>query len=1058
MLPDFARWFLARIEAVRPDYLIPAETKGARLLDVVLDHLREELGVQLEIPVLYRPALAYLDPAKLASGRILVLDDARRTGTNYNLHVRRLLEFGAADVHAAICVCLDPDGDSDPEESFLLTEDAALYAECVQEMTELVAAPGLPPEVDHLVFELRTPGPLEIDWSRIEAALAPYGDLALDAPREDSGLLRPLTLHNPTLPGTTDFPIEGCVRNEGPRKLRAFPDPATGRTMVVPVAFPTLELPAEASEGLDLETAERFLRDWTGEEGIGSLLLRVAARRDPETLFRALSVFAELDLILGLTRVFAGSLLEGPISVHVERRLIDRLFGSTVGSMVAEEIERSVEAALAEPIAPPEPLLRPEVGIFLDRTVVQACERIVEDLRGLYEKRRQALGHEPEERVGLSLAGISSALEMKRLLVSRCIDYGLALTSLVPYVDVDERDDGSFRVERRYRVSENGGRGVEESANREVDNLRVAQEVFAYTALHLRRRVDRYSDDEALPLDIATGVMAVMAPMLKGLNVRIAARAGTEGLSIGVRRGERWETLGDSACRAYIIVDLSEGTSATPRPAIEPTPRFLERDAARETMIDRRLVTWQVEGLIDTMRPLFESDIDDATLARLLSGATMSSAGPLGLSVVQGLIETALDQIESSLIRLTVTPEAEIGLAADSESALKAARSRLDLLLTDWFAPAARKFGHPTKIESDMRRWIGVPDEDLGPVYEIPRTLLTVADCLRRLVAGLIQASDRLETSGTDPGDLPARTFSAAHALGDALGSLGPSRSRPELKGSKREQITVAADALLVTLDILRSFVAATAIDYRGPRRGEPMPAPEEPDRFRTILFPDLAGSKRHSRTNTFASDYAWKSRGLGLFAQWGRAFGGIETRKREGDCLWHEFELPGDPAVLAAAVIRVHAAALEALGVPRLKWPVHIAVHFGRVKDDAGENTIGQTVDELNELCRLGESKAGKGRVTVTQEVIDACSPNLRESPLASPIEGVHDELSPQIRGLWSVHAADAVGLFTAHLEEVASGVLADLPEATVEEPEGALRRGPVAGEEEAAAGGSGA
>src|SRR5262249_7864121 len=146
---------------------------------------------------------------------------------------------------------------------------------------------------------------------------------------------------------------EGCVRNEGPRKLRAFPDPATGRTMVVPVAFPTLELPAEASEGLDLETAEHFLRDWTGEEGIGSLLLRVAARRDPETLFRALSVFAELDLMLGLTRVFAGSLLEGPISVRVERRLIDRLFGSTVGSMVAEEIGRSVEAALADPIPPP---------------------------------------------------------------------------------------------------------------------------------------------------------------------------------------------------------------------------------------------------------------------------------------------------------------------------------------------------------------------------------------------------------------------------------------------------------------------------------------------------------------------------------------------------------------------------------------------------------------------------------------------------------------------------------------------------------------------------------
>jgi hypothetical protein len=1058
LLPDFARWFLARVEAVGPDYLIPAETKGARLLDVVLDHLREELGVQLEIPVLYRPALAYLDPDELRRSRVLVLDDARRTGTNFNLHVRRLVEFGATNVHAAICVCLDPEEESDPEESFILTQDPALYEEYVQEMTELVVAPGLPPEVDHLVFELETPGPLAIEWSRIEAALAPYGDLALDAPQEDWGLLRPLTLHNPALPGTTDFPTEGCVRNDGPRKIRAFPDAHTGRTMIVPVAFPTLELPPEAAGGLDLVTAERFLEEWTGKpEGIACVLLRDAGRRDPETLFRALSVFAELDLMLGLARVLSGALVEGPIGVRVERRLLDRLFGAKVGPKVAAEIEARIARALEEPVRPAEPIIRPDIAIFVDRSVVVACDRIVEDLRGLYEKRREALGHEPEERVGRSLAAISTALEIKRLLTSRCIDYGLALTTLVPYVDVDRREDGSFRVERKYRVSENGGRGVEESADREVDNLRVAQEVLAYSSMHLRRRAkDRYGGDP-LPAAVVTGVLAVMAPMLRGLNIRISTRTAIEGLRVAVRRGERWETLGDSDCLAYTVVDLSEGTSDAPKPVIEPTPRFLERDSAGETMIDRRRVTWQVEGFIDAMRPLFESDVDDDTLSRLLDGATMSSAGPLGLSVVQTLIETALEEIESTLIKLTVRPEGEIDLSPDAEDALKEAGVRLERLSTDWFAPAATKFEDPTKIEGDLRRWMGVPEEDLGPIYEIPRAVLAASDSLRLLASRLIEASDRLERTGTDPGELPSRIFSSAHTLAASLVSLGPPRSRPAPKGQAREQITAAAESLLGSLDVLRSFAAATAVEYRGPRRGEPMPVPEEPDRFKTILFPDLAGSKMHSRTHSFDSDYAWKSRGLGLFAQWGRAFGGIETRKREGDCLWHEFEEPGDPAVLGAAVIRVHAAALEALGVPRLRWPVHLAVHFGRVKDDAGDNTIGQTVDELNELCRLGEARAGNERVSVTQEVIDSCSPELREPSLTSPIQGIHDELSPKVKGLWSVDAAAAVELLAGHIEQVASGVLADIPEDTGLGDDTGVRRAAVAVEDADAADASG-
>jgi hypothetical protein len=987
-------------------------------LTVVLDYAREELGAVIAAPVIYRPALAYLDPATLARSRILVLDDAKRTGNNFDLHRRRLGEFGATDVHAAICVCLDPESKTDPAASYLVVDDESDYEEYIREMTELVVSSGLPPEVDHLVFELDLPQTPTFAWPRLEAALAPHGDLSVDAPRGDWGELRPLTLHDPSLPGTTRFPESGEVRNDGPRKVRIFPDHAGDHCYLVPISFPALDLPADARENMSLEVAQQRVEGWTNApNSIASMLLAEASKRDPETLFRALSVFAELDLICGVARVLAAAYPGEPVNLRVQPALLEHLFGSTVGAHIATEIRSQIGAALAEPKVSPAPLIRPDVGLFLDEKVVETCGRIVGDLRRMYQRKARALGHEPRERVGRSLAGISTALGAKRLLVSRCIDFGLALTTLVPYVDVETHADGSCRVERRYRVSELGARPA---ADREIDNQRISEEVLAYSALHLQKRVKRYSE-APLPAPTVAAVVAIMRPMLARHNVHVETRSDHKGLHVEVTRGAHRIPLLASGSAAF---SLDKGEP----PGIAPSEPFLRLNHQDQTMIDRRGLTIQIEGFLEAMRPLFDAPASDTALQDMLEGAAMSSDGALGLSAVQAPIESALDAIETRLIAIQTRPERGLtGGEKQVSMALGVAARSLALLQADWSAPARNQFEDATKIEKRLLRSMGVPEDDLGPVYELPVALVEASRSLDLLSRCLEDVSVRLASDGEDPGEIPGQIFDATMRLRQSLSSLRDPISPSPPDREPRSLIYLAADTLLDLLSELRAFAAAIVGSYRGPRKGESLLHPDEPDRFRTVLFPDLAGSKAHARSHSFDQNFDWKSDGLALFAQWGRAFGGIETRKRAGDCEWHEFQERGDSPVLCAAAIRVHVLALEAAADPRRQWPVHLAIHFGRIKDD-GDSAIGLTLDEMNVLCRLGEEGGGGELVSLTQDVLDSCSRELCESGTAERLDAVAGRLPPQIDALWRVKAVALAKRHAAHISAIAGEVRASL------------------------------
>ena len=347
LLPGFARWFIDRLEKCRPDYLIPAETKGARLLEAVSEFARKELGAPIQVPILYRTALAYVDPETLRNSRVMILDDAKRSGSSLARHRKCVEEWGVEEVQEAICIAYGDEGGSrDRDSCYRVVSDIDLYREYIWQLTELVCGRGLPPEVDHHVFEMRLPGGLPRIWGEVEAALGQFGALSVDAPEREWGEVRGLTLHFPELPGSAKHPTEGPVRNEGPSKVRLFPDESGDVVYVVPVSFPALDLPATASEDLSPAKTAELARRWTRRgESIGEFLADAATRRDPEAVFRILSASAEIDLVCGVASVLADVFGAAGVSIEPQRDLFSRLYGPDVGEQVAARIEQELQAA-----------------------------------------------------------------------------------------------------------------------------------------------------------------------------------------------------------------------------------------------------------------------------------------------------------------------------------------------------------------------------------------------------------------------------------------------------------------------------------------------------------------------------------------------------------------------------------------------------------------------------------------------------------------------------------------------------------------------------------------
>jgi hypothetical protein len=104
LLPDFADWLVDEIEQRRPDVLIPAGTKGARVLDAALSYAARERGVSPGVPVIYRSALDFISSERLAGYKALSVEDAVQTGESLKRHRDAITGHRIGEISAVACM------------------------------------------------------------------------------------------------------------------------------------------------------------------------------------------------------------------------------------------------------------------------------------------------------------------------------------------------------------------------------------------------------------------------------------------------------------------------------------------------------------------------------------------------------------------------------------------------------------------------------------------------------------------------------------------------------------------------------------------------------------------------------------------------------------------------------------------------------------------------------------------------------------------------------------------------------------------------------------------
>lgn len=975
VLPGFARWFVARVEEHQPDLLIPAETKGARLLEIVLDYARHVLGTPIDVPVLYGIALAYVEPGVLANARVLVIDDAVRTGQNLERHKRWVMKYGGKDVQAVACIGYLDDSATDLRaDCYRLVGDVELYREYVWQLTELVVARRLPPEVDHHVFTLRLPSRLPIAWDALAAALTGYGTLSLDGPLGGESDIVSMTLHFPELPGALKHPTEGDVRIEGVNKIRFFPDAGTGEIYVVPVSFPALDLPLESNA----DHAHRLIRGWAQRsDSIGTVLLEEVKQCDAEMIFRALSTCTEVDLICGLARVLAKAFPEGGVTILTQRELFGRLYGERAGERIAERIDTEVALGLETHDAPlGDDHAAQEVAsrLPLDGDVVTTTIEIAQGLKKLYDDRAVEPDHQPSDRVGLSLTQITEELGVTDpLLISRCFDFGLAMTTLVPYVEMKEAPGGVLSVRREYRVSEINR--DPEQPYEDIDDIRrqVSEETIALIARYLRTCSKRYSG-RPIPVRILAWLAAILRILVleeHGILLEIEPGA-TEPVVVLCRR-EKPVTLFDASASMFVLRD-----------GIVPTTGFEQRYGADDQLrLDVRKSAVEIESFLDPLIDLIDKQPNDQALDAVLACWAMSTDNRLGLSYPREDLSRALGHIERPLrvVMREEIHEPSVDMQERADAFADSARAKLDLLETDWATQIRGNWAEPLKRQRRLLGSLAAPTYR-DPHFDLLRAIADLVPAVGLLTAALDSASAGWYANPEEDEAVratAAQTIEHCANMRRALMSMSDDRVTPHEPSDVRDALRVASEALLRVSSTMRMFAAAAAGMYRG-TPGRRTQQARDAARTSTVLSVDLSKSFEHARLHEFDADHEWKNSGLNLVAQWGKAFGGCELKDREGDAIWLEFASPEasavDPAVLCAAAVQQHTRSLRSTNVASLWWGMRMAVDHGQLKDGDGGNVSG--LDRAARLAKVLKDEPSIERVFVTPDAAKLCSAEL--------------------------------------------------------------------------------
>lgn len=1004
LLPGFARWVLDELDRREPDYLIPVETKGARMLEAVLRFAREELGEPVTVPVIYASALPYMDPGRLATSRVVIVDDAVRTGGSLLRHRTRIERFGPTVIEAIAYV--GDSAEAHPGADCYRSVDPDSYREHIWQLAELVVARGLPPEVDHHLFELRLPGRLDSSWWALKALLRDHGALTIDGPDIEGETLQPLTLHFPDFPG---------VRKPGfdaPHKLRFFPDPLNDCIYVVPVSFPSAELPRPA-EADDLpperwrfsrDVAEGSLRESVSStSSIGAVLLDRAKVLDAGTIFAAVFTTLEFELVRGLKLLLERTLPSSTLRFQTEQYV--RLYGPDAAADVIAAVDAglaSVPSAAAPP--GPDPTLP---GAFaeevphLDHEIAQETRRIAEQLRVMAEKDRGQDATFPPRRVGLSMGGLNE-LAGNPLRASRCVDYGLSMTTLVPFVNYELTEQG-LRLERRYRVSEQ--RTDDRRPYGDMSEVREAlsAEMLASICFCVAERSESYRGKELDPQLLSSLVGILRGLVCEGHSIELRALPAPEWEQIVLCKDDRPLTLDEHGGEMLHRGDVG----------VRAHKRFRKEWTANELRLDERNSTEDIEEHISLLIE-FLDDMDPAAHRDLLRAWALCADRRLGLTHVRSSLDAALRTSARALKQVKSEEKHSIAGVAWRDYTT-AARAKLRVLGQDWSAPVRERWQErPSKRQKRVLDSLGAPDPALG-VYEFPERLVELVEALAPLAEQLNAASARLwdEESVAEDAELPAAVFDACASVRTTLCGFDEEYDPATPPEDQREALVAAAGEMFDVLELVRAFVAAAAGLYRGFWDGHLRPLGEN-QRTVTVLSVDIAGSSVHGSKHDAPDHRKWIGAGLNLAAQWSRAFTGREGKAREGDEVWIEFP-PGDAAVVCGAAILQHAAALRSAEIEEISWRFHVGAHTGELEEDDGNNVVAHAMNKVTKLSKECDKEATEDGVHLTPEAWKACSAELVEGQFGR--RGERIELAGDAFRPFTV---DSTGVMAAFSERV--------------------------------------
>lgn len=1040
LLPPFADWFLTQLESAGyPDLFIPVETKGARLLDAVVAYARDELGVPLRVPVLYRPALAYLDSAKATGKSVVILDDATRTGGTLARHRAAVREWGEPHITSLACV---GDGGEDGQREIDLEYDLRCwmrvrsdqYHDVLWQLAQLVVARGLPPEVDHHVFRLGVRSRLSRAWQQIAEILDGHGQLTHDGRLTHHGDIVSMTLHWPTLPGQHAFPADGPVRDEGVRKLRLFADFGQNTIHVVPMAFPALDLEGvEPHAELARETALDLAAQWTGGRlTVAQMLIERARRITPETLYRILGTAAEVDLVTALAETLGRRAYGQVRSFTADREVLGRLYGADVAPRLAGRVDGALAAALDAPGATgPEPLrgLNDEQldgGGPLDRedddepgvdAVTTTTRSIVAHLKRGHIEQAHAGATGRNARYGLSLRELAAlAPDADELTLSRTIDRGLALTSIVPYIAVDV-DDGVLKLRRKYRASEQTD--VDDDGEVEdlgTHNRQTDEEAVALVLRTLQRRSRRWSGQPIANHHVSKIIAVLEHLVLANEQITLSTRKSEFGPDAALGQDRDAETLRTVVSEHFLPAGRG----------FVPSGVFNETYDKRGLRVQKRGSAGQIETYLrDMIRVLDEA----GDVSELLMCWGASANGKLGLDFVQHDLELAITELERPLRvikRDSAVDPVRLKRSVDQARHLAGvARGKVTALNADWSASVRDAFPDPVMVERDLL------DSTAAPTGH--QRLMQIANALCRATEHLAELVER--TAAFAPANAQG-TLMAQEVDEDAVGesladdvnellarlrSLRLAGSRRALPGERVHRRRAVASELERALLAVRAHAAGFAFDFLD----VPQYLRRRPQtRRRTILFADLSGSTPSGLVRTQQAHVKWQNAGLNIIAQWGQAFGGVEIKDREGDDVVLEFTDP-DAALLCAALIQEHTRVLRSIGLPQLCWSFRVALDTDEISDADGGNAISNGINRAAKLAKCGKDDPSSiERVQLTPETLNAlCAESrafLTEVPDRVDLSG--DETWPVIprKAVFTPHRLDIDGLLATHAQRL--------------------------------------